>query len=157
MNLNEIEKYIQFNYKPIKEKWRGIVIHHSDTMDGDKKDWEAIRRYHVYNNHWKDIGYHFGVENISKKLEYQIGRPLHWNGAHCIGFNQNFLGICLVGDYDNISPSQDQYDYIKGLILLIKKYFLIRDILLHREAIEIYRNEPIKTCPGIKFDKNKIL
>ncbi len=157
MNLNEIENYIQINYKPVKAKWSGIVIHHSDTMDGDKKDWEAIRRYHIYNNHWKDIGYHFGVENISKKLEYQIGRPLHWNGAHCIGFNQTHLGICLVGNFDIKEPTPEQYKSLKDLIILIKKYFAIKEVIGHRDAIIRFRNEPIKTCPGLKFDMSKIV
>lgn len=153
MQLDEIREYLDLNFKLVQDKWTGIVIHHSLTLD-DKvlSNWQAIRNYHTNKRGWRDIGYHFGVEYINNQLEYQIGRQLDWNGAHCVGLNQTHLGICLVGNYDEKSPSEEQYIALKNLILLLKQYFKITEVIGHREAIERLKNEPMKSCPGKKFD-----
>ncbi len=156
MNLNEIENYLGFNYKSVKEKWTGIVIHHSATVDGIQENWSSIKEYHIKKRGWRDIGYHFGIEKVGTKLEYQIGRRLDWNGAHCVGLNQTHLGICLVGNYDEIEPAQEQYEYLSNLIIIIRKFFDIKEVIGHREAIERLKNEPWKSCPGIKFDLDKV-
>lgn len=157
MTLNDIKSYLEINYKPVKEKWVGIVLHHSDTMDGIQNEWEAIKKYHIIKNGWRDIGYHFGIENIKNKLEYQIGRKLSWNGAHTVGLNQTHLGICLVGNFDIKEPTPEQYQSLKDLIIVIRKYFGIKEVIGHRDAIERLKNEPMKTCPGEKFDIKKVL
>jgi N-acetylmuramoyl-L-alanine amidase len=84
--------------------WKGIVVHHSLTQDGNVVDWGAIRNYHKSLG-WNDIGYHCGLELVDGKYQYQTGRPLDMTGAHTIGLNDTHLGICMVGNFDIVTPT----------------------------------------------------
>lgn len=146
--------------------WKGIILHHSATPDGKVNDWEAIRRWHTglvgssdpkannYNpykaNPDKDIGYHFGLEMIGGKLTYQIGRSLAMQGAHTIGMNSVAIGICLIGNYNKIEPTDQQYFLLASLCRELQRKFkiLLKDINPHWAYAD-------KTCPGRKFDMLK--
>jgi hypothetical protein len=77
-----------------------IIIHCSATADSGTVSWTAIRRYHVEQLNWRDIGYHFGIERIGAYVEVMLGRWPDRMGAHCSAkqMNQRSLGICCVGD-----------------------------------------------------------
>ena len=131
----------------------GIIIHHSLTSDGETVSWGAIRKYHLEVKGWKDIGYHAGIELIGDQYELLMGRMENEVGAHCLGFNDDCLGICLVGNF-NIGPLPEE------ALVLLRKYCRSRmdiygikldRILGHWETFPL-RNMPIhKTCPGIEF------
>jgi N-acetylmuramoyl-L-alanine amidase len=53
-----------------------------------------IRRWHIEDNDWSDIGYHYVIRR-SGTLE--PGRPLEKVGAHTTGHNIGSIGVCLVG------------------------------------------------------------
>jgi len=75
-------------------RFRMMTIHCSATtpeMDWDIKD---IRRVHVKENGWSDVGYHFFIKRDGT---IQPGRPLNRDGAHVKGENLNNLGVCLSG------------------------------------------------------------
>ena len=55
---------------------------------------KEIRKWHVDENKWSDIGYH---DVIRRNGAIETGRPLEKPGAHAKGHNQNAIGICLVG------------------------------------------------------------
>lgn len=135
-----------------------IIIHCSDTTDSGTKSWDAIRKYHIETNGWKDIGYHYGIEYISDiksgyHLELFKGRDDSLIGSHCEGHNSDSLGICVVGEFDSLTPSEEQYKFLAKLCKdLIDKYKLsIRDIYFHRDF------NKGKSCPGTKFDKKKLI
>ena len=160
---------------PTKIKWNYIVIHHSATVDGKTNDWESIRKWHTgktgvadsksknYNpyivNPMLDIGYHFGIEQDQNNLVYRIGRPLTMTGAHAVGFNGSNpkyagIGICLIGNFDIISPSAEQYQMLSALCQALQSRFKILSnrIIGHRDTYDFYNKKIIKTCPGKKFD-----
>lgn len=137
-------------------KWQGIVIHHSASprgyWQGDK--WlpinaEVIRKWHVKDRGWSDIGYHFVVlaDGTIEK-----GRPLDRIGAHTRAGRRNFtsIGICLVGNfqYDTVSPEQ-----LHSAVKLVKK--LQQDFAIPFEKIELHNQvEGSSTlCPGKIFPK----
>lgn len=87
--------------------WKGLCVHHSATLDGQARDWDAIRRFHKsyrvdsvvvseaeFNRRlqsrqgtsfirpWKDVAYHAGIEYVDGRLTFQWGRPLSEIGAH---------------------------------------------------------------------------
>jgi N-acetyl-anhydromuramyl-L-alanine amidase AmpD len=131
-----------------------IIIHHSATKDSGTVSWGAIRRYHITECEWMDIGYHFGIELVQDVVasQYEIlcGRPLHFAGAHTTGHNANSIGICMVGNFDIVPPSKGQLDRLNGLIKGLKILFpTITKVSFHRA----YAN---KTCPGTSFTKNMI-
>lgn len=90
-------------------RWRRIVIHHSSAEDGPKLDFPSIRRYHMEQRGYADIGYHFLVEKYnddlgSKSFVATCGRPLNMAGAHAKGANADSIGVCFIGNYMEAAP-----------------------------------------------------
>lgn len=123
------------------------MIHHSLTKDRKVVDWEAIRRYHVEERGWKDIGYHFGIELVNKDYRVQIGRSLDENGAHCKGMNTLAIGICIIGNWDKKCPPYKSIMKLKPLIEALQEHHDIPDkhIVFHSQYSK-------KTCPGKVMD-----
>ena len=129
-------------------KWQKIIVHHSLTKDNQTVNWGAIRKYHVENLGWSDIGYHFGVEFVNGVLKIQWGRPLDMDGAHTRGANEYSIGICLIGNYDNSPPSRNQIEKLSELILSICLLFGINPVNIYPHS-HFATN---KSCPGSRFD-----
>ncbi|WP_372365722.1 N-acetylmuramoyl-L-alanine amidase [Candidatus Uabimicrobium sp. HlEnr_7] len=87
---------IHHTYRPLASNFKG-----SSTIRG-------IQNYHMDNNGWSDIGYHFliGTYSSGSTVIYQ-GRPENVIGAHTGGANTNNVGVNLIGDYDmeNVHPN----------------------------------------------------
>jgi N-acetyl-anhydromuramyl-L-alanine amidase AmpD len=75
---------------------------------------KEIKRWHIADREWTDIGYHLIVGRNGKTVN---GRPMARNGAHTMGRNKNTVGICLIGGHgsaetdkfsDNFTPEQDR-------------------------------------------------
>jgi N-acetylmuramoyl-L-alanine amidase len=129
-----------------------LIIHHSLTKDGTAKDWDAIRRYHMQEKGWTDIGYHWGVENVNGAIVILRGRLENVPGAHTIGMNQKSLGICVVGNYDLGPPSDAVLNRLADLCALKCKEYHLRP-----EDIEPHsKYASYKTCPGTKFPMDKL-
>jgi len=67
------------------------ILHCSDSDFGDVN---IIRKWHVEERGWSDIGYHFVIRQDGV---IEIGRPVEIMGAHCKGLNRNSIGTCLIG------------------------------------------------------------
>ncbi len=171
----------------MKEKtkdWEYIIIHHSATPIATNGSWEAITKFHTswaidghivseaeYNRikkaepkgHWfkkpyKDNGYHFGIDNVGGELIYRKGRPLDMNGAHAgSAWNSKALGICMVGDYDKVSPSEELLKSLWIMVKGLKSFYKIPvdNVITHREANFLAGATESKTCAGSKFDIDK--
>ena len=130
-----------------------VMLHHSLTKDSETVSWGAIRRYHTDTNGWAGIGYHAGVELVSSggaaTYEVLLGRPWTENGAHCPqeGMNRKALGICLVGNFDEMLVPRPQWEKAVELVRMLCAIYAIptEHIVGHRDY------NPIKTCPGEMF------
>lgn len=128
-----------------------IIVHASatkpnwmaDSSAGDKVD--EIKRWHVEDNGWSDIGYHFIIDRDGIVVK---GRPLDRAGAHVKGHNANSIGIALFGGFggattdqfeDHFTPEQDKA-LRKLIATLQEQYPTIAKISGHHE----YAN---KACP----------
>ncbi len=90
-----------------------LVVHHS-AGGNISNDWAArVRSYwthHVYTNGWADIGYNWLVD--PNGVLYQ-GRQFASNGnenvvgAHFSGTNGGTMGVCVIGTYTSVSPTQN--------------------------------------------------
>lgn len=133
-----------------------IVIHHSETRDGGTKDWDAIRRYHKDVKGWRDIGYHYGIEQVGEELTIQYGRTPETVGAHCNegGMNTKSLGICVVGNFDNKPPTEAILEVLRVLVKSIQDEHNIpaNRVLGHKEAQVAMGGVATKTCPGKMLD-----
>lgn len=96
-----------------------IIIHATATppewMDNRPTDDKVaeIRRWHVDENGWRDIGYHIIIDRDGTVA---YGRPVDQPGAHAKGHNTNSVGIALIGGKggdrsdlfsDHFTPAQD--------------------------------------------------
>ena len=129
-----------------------VVVHHSNTRDSRSVSWGAIRRYHTQTLKWAGIGYHCGVELVFSEgvLNYEtlMGRAWDKSGAHCRGQNSNSLGICFVGNYDEIPPPKKALIAGAEMIALWLRLFdLSLDDVYSHHNFNIY-----KSCPGTLFD-----
>ena len=80
-------------------RWTQIVIHHTAGQDRSELDVEALRRYHVQERGWSDIGYHWVVERVGETWQAVMGRPMNRAGAHVRGHNLYSVGVAFVGDF----------------------------------------------------------
>ncbi|MER7406475.1 N-acetylmuramoyl-L-alanine amidase [Streptomyces sp. NPDC000070] len=93
------------------KKVRAAFVHH--TASGNNyRCWQvpslirSIYRYHVKSMGWRDIGYNFVIDKCGKIYEGRAGgvaRPVL--GAHTLGFNNNSMGIAVLGSYGAKKPS----------------------------------------------------
>lgn len=123
-----------------------IIIHHSATKDSGTVSWQAIRRYHIETKGWSDIGYHFGVELVNDRYEVLVGRPLRKAGAHTVGHNEHSVGVCFIGDFDNESPCNNQFDEGAKLVVSLLDLFGLK-----ADAIHGHSEFAAKSCPGELF------
>ena len=87
-----------------------LIVHHSAGTN-TANDWAAIVRsiwdLHVFVNGWDDIGYNWLVDPNGVIYE---GRGDGRLGAHFCGQNSATAGICVMGDFTNITPTDDAID-----------------------------------------------
>lgn len=142
----------------------GIIIHCLDVnpdWDNGKTDDEVlaeIRRWHVEENGWSDIGYNTIIRRDGTVLG---GRDLdndgdNWEeiGAHARGNNKTSIGICLIGGRgstandafsDHYTIEQDKA--LRRTIIEVEKYFkTIKWIRGHNEFAA-------KACPGFNVPR----
>jgi len=131
-----------------------IIVHHSATPDQKTFDWEAIRRYHTRERGWTDIGYHFGVEAVGDDghLTVLFGRWPNEEGAHTLGRNRDSLGLCVVGNFDAVSPTVGQYEAAGRLCAWLCWIYGMNP----REDIQPHSMYAPKTCPGRLFDMSRL-
>lgn len=133
-------------------KWKGMVVHHSESGDDAGLNTDDIRRYHIEENKWLDIGYHFLVEKVENGYECIAGRPLNMDGAHCKGCNSDHIGVCLVGNFMVSPPSAEQLataaKYIRGLLVAFD---------IPKSSVFLHREKRDTNCPGDAFTKDLIL
>ena len=121
-----------------------IILHCSATKDSGTVSWGAIRRYHIDELKWTDIGYHFGIENINDHLEILMGRMPDIVGSHVQGYNVGSIGVCVVGNYDTDILTSDHEEVLIKLLHWLMFFFRIplKEIYGHRD----FNNQ--KSCPG---------
>lgn len=66
---------------------------------------DEVRRWHVEDNGWRDIGYHFLIDRDGN---VGAGRPLDQVGAHCRGHNRGSIGVSLLGGHGG--ETHDAFD-----------------------------------------------
>lgn len=134
--------------KKSKRAINEIIVHCTASYEGNAMTVEQIRRMHIRERGWSDIGYHYVVY-----LDGSIhnGRDVNISGAHCSGHNLHSIGVVYVGGLakngkpkDTRTPAQKA-----GLLKLLKE--LKR--LYPKATIHGHREYARKDCPC--FDARK--
>ena len=130
-----------------------IIIHctvtRPDWMDGRPTSDKVaeVRRWHVEDNGWSDIGYHFLIDRDGTVVK---GRPVEKAGAHTKGCNANSVGIALFGGHGASATDQFEDHFtdwqaiaLRALITNLEQGHPITKVSGHNQ----YAN---KGCPGFK-------
>lgn len=90
-----------------------VHIHHTATSNNYAKgDVPGIIRgiysYHTRSLGWFDIAYNFLIDKYGRAWEGRSGGIDRLvKGAHTRGFNHQSMGIALLGNFENVRPSDD--------------------------------------------------
>ena len=101
---------------------RFAVVHHTAGKNGySRSEAPAIVRgiqlFHVKSNGWNDIGYNFLVDRFGTIYEGRFGGvDRDVIGAHAMGFNTGAVGIALLGNYEDATPSAAAQEAIAKLV-----------------------------------------
>lgn len=125
-----------------------IIVHCTASYEGNAMTVEQIRRIHVRERGWSDIGYHYVVY-----LDGSIhnGRDVNIAGAHCTGHNSHSIGVVYVGGLaKNGKPADTRTAAQKATLLK-----LLRKLkqLYPKATIHGHREYANKACPC--FDAKK--
>lgn len=131
-NLNFNMSKIAYGNNP-----NAIVLHHAEAPNCTIQD---INTWHK-NQGWAGVGYHYFVR---KNGEVFKGREDNWVGSHCLGHNQNTLGICFEGAYNKEIMPQAQINAGKELITYLKSKYGISKVYRHKDLNNT-------DCPGANF------
>lgn len=99
-----------------------IIIHCSATPEHRNVSVEDLRREHIQNRGFKEIGYHY---IITLDGEIHKGRPEYEIGAHALGHNANSIGVCYIGgvEENNVTKPKDTRtpEQRRSLIDIVKR------------------------------------
>ena len=127
--------------------WQWIVIHHSATNIGGAARFD---REHKSKN-WDELGYHFVIGNGTDTRDGLVEVGSRWPkqkwGAHTKTadnrYNNFGIGICLVGNFENSTPSRSQMQALSQLVAYLMKTYRIPP-----ERIVGHRDCKATDCPG---------
>lgn len=116
-----------------------LVVHCSDSPHrGDTA--ETIHLWHKERG-FDGVGYHAVIDEHGG---IERGRPEYWAGAHVRGYNNESLGVCLIGK-DSFAPLQ--LLALASLILEWKQEHPHAMVVGHRDL------DPNKTCPNFNVQE----
>ena len=146
--------------RSVEKKWKAIVIHHSATHKGS----EAIfDKHHKDGNGWEGVGYNFVIGNGNGSADGQVEVTFRWRqqktGAHCKTdytnwANRDAVGICLVGNFNETSPSSRQMSSLLKLVRFLSNRYNIPKSRIYGHNTTP-RHSTTTDCPGRHFPMAK--
>ena len=120
-----------------------IIVHCAATPEGKNFKAADIDRWHRERK-MKCIGYHYVVD-LDGTVE--PGRPESEIGAHCLGHNQNSIGVCYVGGLavDGKTPKDTRTAAQKEALLALLKKLRAK---YPNASIHGHRDFAAKACPS---------
>lgn len=134
-----------------RERWQGIVIHHSGFVSGSP---DALAREHEHQG-LHGLGHHFVIGNGRGAANGEIHVGYRWSdqlpGAHAIGpnadrFNRHYISICLIGDGDQRGFTELQLQRLVELVATLQGELGFDD-----EQVVLHRDIAPSTDPGRLF------
>lgn len=141
-----------------KREINKVILHCSASPFGDRK---LLWKWHVQENGWSDIGYHFvigntrpdnypenkGIFNLAHDGKILRCRPVEKQGAHCQGENEDSIGICLIGN--KLFSARQFYSLI---VLMDEIKYVYPKIKLFGHYETKSGSDQGKTCPNLNMD-----
>tara|TARA_R100001015_G_C4619610_1_gene176358 strand:+ start:116 stop:532 length:417 start_codon:yes stop_codon:yes gene_type:complete len=131
-----------------RKSTESIVIHCSATKSSMDIGLVEIRKWHVEDNGWRDVGYHYIVR---RNGEVELGRRHDDTGAHAAGYNHKTIGVCMVGGMADDNSAENnftdkQWTSVSDLIKQIKVNYPDVNVIGHNEISS-------KECPSFDVQK----
>lgn len=119
-----------------------IIVHCAASYEGQNMTVEQIRRIHIRERGWSDIGYHY-VVYLDGTIH--VGRDVNVSGAHCTGHNSHSIGVVYVGGLAKNGQAKDTRTAAQkeGLLKLLKEL----KGLYPKATIHGHREYANKACP----------
>jgi len=144
----------------VEKSWSAIVIHHSATQNGNAAIFDKMHRE---QNGWDGIGYDFLIGNGTDSGDGEVEVTFRWRkqvpGAHTGGTpgnwaNEDGIGICLVGNFDQTTPTPRQMQSLAKLVRFLQKRYRIPQsrIFGHGTA----PGGHVTHCPGTRFPMGRL-
>lgn len=121
-----------------------FVLHHSATSTGNP--W-AFAKYHVENNGWPGIGYHFVI--MPDGTTYQTN-ALETISYGVENMNTGSVNTCLVGNFEVTKPTAAQITAVVDLHKRLAAQLGQKPIVGHNDL------KTTTKCPGKNLDPDKI-
>jgi hypothetical protein len=133
-----------------------LIVHH-EFGSNTSSDWparvRAVQNLHMDTNGWADVGYNYLVDPNGVAYEGRGGGE-NVIGAHACGRNTNTMGVCMLGNFTSVRPTNNAEYTLKrilawkakqrGLSVLGTGYHVDRTIY----RISGHRNSCSTECPG---------
>lgn len=146
-------------------KIKYVVLHHSITprdLDFEKSlksfdnnhrerltEPKKIRQPLSWVKATPNIAYHFCISGIWEVRQTRLIENVGYH-AGLLSVNKESIWICIIGNFDEETPSVFQYEKLNELLKSLDETFDY-EILLHSEVPWV-----TKSCPGANFDKSKV-
>jgi len=158
-DLADIKNIVAPKGSTAARPWRYIIIHHSATMAATV---QSITQGHLARG-FTDIGYHFLINNgrSAGTRNGEVTATDRWvnqlAGAHTKvtdhpEFNNEGIGICLVGDFEAGPPTPEQMAALTMLVLALRQHYAIPI-----DRIGGHRDFEKTECPGRNFPMDRFL
>lgn len=125
--------------QPLEQVLHTIIIHHSalPLSDGPVE----IQNLHMDEKDFADVGYQYLINERGELFE---GRAMNVRGAHTYGYNYGSVGICLIGNFEELQPTEVQLAKLDALLnVLVSSYPRIQRLAGHKDC-----NPGVTLCPG---------
>ncbi len=124
--------------EPLADQLHTLAVHHSalEFYRGARD----IQRLHMSERGFADIGYHFLIDGLGQLYE---GRPVSVRGAHVGGFNTGLIGVCLLGNFEEVQPVQAQLDTLEALTAYLARTYTLSHLAGHADF-----QPDVTLCPG---------
>ncbi len=95
-----------------------LIVHHS-AGNNTSSNWSAVVAsifdFHVNTNGWQDVGYNWLIDPNGIIYEGRGGGD-NVRGAHMCGYNNNTMGVCVLGNFELIEPTEDAIEALERLL-----------------------------------------
>ncbi len=131
-----------------------ITVHHEGASPVWFSDWgatvkrlEAIRKAHLRRG-WADIGYHYVIDRGGRVWEARAAR---FQGAHVRNHNENNVGVMVLGNFNEQSPSDAQLLTLRSTLRALsqKHGVSVKRIYTHQELSPT-------GCPGRSLQRHMV-
>lgn len=98
-----------------------LIVHHSATSNSLTDYYNVVRNIYLYHtevNGWSDIGYNYLIApdgTIFKGRDPGPGEQDLVLGAHFCGRNSTTMGVCVLGDYRFVEPTEASLDALESI------------------------------------------